>query len=67
MLALKIIKWLLVAAVAGPVLSVVATCIGVLLLVLVLLPGGLEILLLGWARARGWLASLLPCGVRAGA
>ena len=35
MLVLKVIKWLLVAAVAGPVLSVVATCIVALLLVLV--------------------------------
>ena len=64
MLVLKVIKWLLVAAVAGPVLSVVATCIVALLLVLVLLAGGLEILLLEWERARRWVDKLLLCGMR---
>jgi hypothetical protein len=54
MLVLKIIKWLLVAVFAGPVLSVVATCIVALPLLLVLLPGGLEILLLEWERATRW-------------
>jgi hypothetical protein len=63
MLVLKIINWLLVAAVAGPVLSVVATCIVALLLVLVLLPGGLEILLLEWERARQWVDELLLRGM----
>jgi len=67
MLALKTIKWLLAVAVAGPLLTVIATCIVLLLLVLVLLPGGLEILLLGWAQAKRWLVKLLPFGKRRGA
>jgi hypothetical protein len=64
MLVLKIIKWLLVAVFAGPVLSVVATCIVALLLLLVLLPGGLEILLLEWERATRWGDKLLLRGRR---
>jgi hypothetical protein len=64
MLILKVIKWLLVAAVAGPVLSVVAACIVALLLVLVMLPGGLEILQLEWERTRRWVDKLLLCGMR---
>ena len=64
MLVLKIMKWLLVAVVAGPVLSVVATCIVALLLLLVLLPGGLEILLLEWERGRRCVDKLLLCGMR---
>jgi hypothetical protein len=62
MLDLKIIKLLLVAVFAGPVLSVVATCIVSLLLLLLLLPGGLEILLLEWERATGWVGKLLLRG-----
>jgi len=64
MLVLKIIKWLLVAVFAGPVLSVVATCIVALFLLLLLLPGGLEILSLEWERATRWVDKLLHRGRR---
>jgi hypothetical protein len=63
MLVHKIINWLLVALVA-PVGAVVATCILVLLLIVVLLPGGLEVLLLGWQRGKRWLVKWLPPGAR---
>ena len=63
MSAVKIIKWLLMVVVA-PIWAVVATCSLVLLLLLVLLPGGLEILLVGWARSKRRLVKWLPPGTR---
>ncbi len=55
MIFLKAIKMILLATIGGPVLALVAACLIVLMLVLLLLPGWIEILALQWDRPNGWL------------
>jgi hypothetical protein len=54
MMALRTIKALIAAAAGGTAFAVGVVLVGLALLVLFVIPGGLEILMLEFVRARRW-------------
>jgi hypothetical protein len=55
MMAFRTIKALIAAAAGGTAFAVGVVLVGLALLVLFVIPGGLELLLLKFVRARRWL------------
>ncbi len=51
----KTFKGILLATIGGPVLVLAVTCLILLMLVLLILPGWIEILVLQWDKPSGWL------------
>lgn len=58
MKVLKTIEWLAVTVVGGPVLAVLAGCLALMGMVVVILPGGMEIIEMESDRVAKWIAKL---------